>query len=143
MKTVRKFMQLPAERRLLLAEACLYLVNARIQTSTLPFQRITRTLDTALADPPRPLSPAQQSVVSDLASAVQQAARHLPIKLLCLQQAIAAKRMLARRGIPGTLYLGTQRDQEGQLSAHAWLSSGTTSVTGGSGKMHTILSRIT
>ena len=141
MNRVRKFAQLPAKRRLLLLEACLYLIAARLHTAALPFRAIAPALGTAMADSEPALRPAQQATASDIARTIDQAARHLPLKLLCLQQAIAAKRMLARRRIPGTLYLGTQRDPDGQLQAHAWLRSGAIRVTGGNGREHTILSR--
>jgi len=143
MKIARKFLQLPAKRRLLLAEACVYLIGARIRTAAVPFRTIAPALGAAMTDSEPSLRPEQQAIAGDIAATIDQAARHLPFKLLCLQQAIAAKRMLTRRGIPGTLYLGTQRDPDGQLQAHAWLRSGVIRVTGGSGTEHTILSRFT
>lgn len=51
----------------------------------------------------------------------------------CLVKAIAAMKMLERRGIPSTLYLGSARNNEGQMVAHAWLRSGSYIVTGKEG----------
>ena len=48
----------------------------------------------------------------------------------CLVKAIAAMRMLEKRGIESTLYLGTAKDESGELIAHAWLRSGPYYVTG-------------
>ena len=42
-------------------------------------------------------------------------------------------KMLERRGIPSTLYLGSGRDDQGQMAAHAWLRSGSYIVTGKEG----------
>ena len=42
----------------------------------------------------------------------------------CLVKAIAAMRMLEKRGIESTLYLGTAKDESGKIIAHAWLRSG-------------------
>ena len=51
----------------------------------------------------------------------------------CLVKAIAAMRMLEKRGIESTLYLGTAKDESGELIAHAWLRSGPYYVTGAEG----------
>ena len=49
----------------------------------------------------------------------------------CLVTSIAAKRMLNRRKIPATLYMGVAKNEKGKLIAHAWLRSGDIWVTGG------------
>ncbi|NIK76076.1 hypothetical protein FHS15_001183 [Paenibacillus castaneae] len=48
----------------------------------------------------------------------------------CLVRAIAAMRMLEKRKIDSTLYLGTAKDASGKLIAHAWLRSGALYITG-------------
>ena len=48
----------------------------------------------------------------------------------CLVKAIAAMKMLERRQIESTLYLGTAKDEKGKLIAHAWLRSGPFYITG-------------
>jgi len=136
MKVIASYLRLPDDRRRLLTEAAIYLLGARIQTALLPFRRIAPTLGTASTESPAALPAAQQALTRDIAWAVNRAAHHLPAKLLCLQQAIAAKHMLARRKIPGTLYLGTRYDDHGELLAHAWLRSGTIRVTGGDGSIN-------
>jgi thiazole synthase ThiGH ThiG subunit len=40
-------------------------------------------------------------------------------------------KMLERRRIYSTLYLGTGKNEKGELIAHAWLRSGSEIVTGG------------
>ena len=42
----------------------------------------------------------------------------------CLVKAIAGMKMLEKRNIESTLYLGTAKDEKGELIAHAWLRSG-------------------
>ncbi|MFS0861468.1 lasso peptide biosynthesis B2 protein [Fredinandcohnia sp. 179-A 10B2 NHS] len=51
----------------------------------------------------------------------------------CLVKAIAGMKMLERRKIESTLYLGTARDENGNMIAHAWLRSGTFYVSGADG----------
>jgi hypothetical protein len=56
--------------------------------------------------------------------------RHTPWESKCMVQAIAGMTMLRRRGIASTLYLGTARDENGAMIAHAWLRSGSLYVSG-------------
>lgn len=48
----------------------------------------------------------------------------------CLPQALAARWMLERRGIPANLFIGTQCDADGKPRIHAWLKVGDEWVTG-------------
>lgn len=48
----------------------------------------------------------------------------------CLVKAIAGMKMLERRGVVTTLYLGTSKDKNGKMIAHAWLRSGTYYICG-------------
>ena len=57
--------------------------------------------------------------------------RHLVWAHKCSVVSIAGKRMLNRRQIPATLYLGVAKDEKGKLIAHAWLRSGNIWVSGG------------
>ena len=63
--------------------------------------------------------------------AVRTMARRTPWNSNCLAQAIAAKRMLRRRRIACTLYLGLAKDAKDELAAHAWLRCGNRILTGG------------
>ena len=56
--------------------------------------------------------------------------RHTFWESQCLVKAIAAMKMLERRQIESTLYLGTAKDENGNLIAHAWLRSGPFYITG-------------
>lgn len=51
----------------------------------------------------------------------------------CLVRALTAQRLLARKKIHSTLYLGCAV-QEGEMVAHAWLRCGSMYVTGGNGR---------
>jgi hypothetical protein len=61
--------------------------------------------------------------------AIDAAARRTPWRSKCLEQAIAGKWMLRRRGIASTMYLGVVHNP---FEAHAWLRVGRMNVTGGS-----------
>ncbi len=48
----------------------------------------------------------------------------------CLVRALTAQRMLVKKGIRSTMYLGV-REKEGKMQAHAWLRVGKYIITGG------------
>lgn len=54
----------------------------------------------------------------------------MPFRTACLQQAIAARAMLRRRGIGSVLRLGVGDPSGALLEAHAWLDAGALAVTG-------------
>ena len=62
--------------------------------------------------------------------AIARAARNLPTDPNCLPQALAARRMLERRGIESSLFIGAERDEQGKANFHAWLKVGSEWVTG-------------
>ena len=108
------------------AEAIAYLALARIAVLALPFRVLARRLGVAHAETPA-LAEAHPAS-GRVAWATAAAARRVPWRSECLEQAIAAKAMLRRRGIASTLYLGMARDP---VMAHAWLRVGDLNVTGG------------
>jgi len=125
-----KFARLPADRQLLLLlEALLYLGWARV-LKALPFPRIAPSLGEPLHETPHAHRSAEGRQVREISQAVRAMSRYTPWQSRCLVQAIAAQRMLARRRIASTLYLGTAKDRHGRMIAHAWLRSGPCYVTG-------------
>ena len=62
--------------------------------------------------------------------AIQRAVRNVPGSPNCLPQALAARWMLARRGIAASLFVGFERDEVGAPRFHAWLKVGEEWVTG-------------
>jgi hypothetical protein len=117
----------------LLLQAVSWLGLARLAVLTLPMPWITPYLGRHRQESPHTDQPGQGAVVKQVAWAVQMMSRCTPWDSNCLAQAIAAKRMLQRRKISSTLYLGVARKDAAALEAHAWLRSGTVVVTGAQG----------
>ncbi len=121
-----------SRRRLALAaEAVAWLAVARLAVVALPFRRLSTTLGVHMAESPAGSTPPE---LADIGWAIRAAARRTPWRSKCLEQALAAKAMLRRRGIPNTLYLGVRSegpDGERRIVAHAWVRSGSLHVTGG------------
>lgn len=134
MRPIRKFLALGWSDRWLLLEAWFHLGAVRLALLVLPFRHIARYLGPQL--PPVEAAPPSATVppgAERIAWAVGLASRHTPWESACLAQAIAGKTMLARRRVPALLYLGTRKDEKGELVAHAWLRVANAIVLGGSG----------
>lgn len=72
-------------------------------------------------------------VLKHVASALETMSKHTIWESKCLVRAIAGMKMLERRDIESTLYLGIAKDDSAKMIAHAWLRSGSYYVTGKEG----------
>jgi len=122
-------------RRALVLEAMAMLGLARAWLVLSPFRRIARTLGTPTpADDPQFELESRESLAAarDLRWAIALAASRVPFRAVCLQQAVAAKLMLRRRGIPATVRFGlAPGSTPGEPPrAHAWVSAGKVKVSG-------------
>lgn len=130
-RKLASFVRIGARRRRLMGEALLFLAAARLWLLLVPFRHVAARLGEATAaDTPLPPEPAPPPFVVDISRAVRRTARYVPFRAVCLQQAVAAKLMLRRRGIGSTLHLGVRRPNVGELEAHAWLDAGGVRITG-------------
>ena len=108
------------------AEALACLAVARAAVILVPFRVLSRRLGVRMGETPATVETSSWS--RDVAWGIGAAAKRVPWRAKCLEQAIAAKLMLRRRGVQSTLYLGVTRDP---FAAHAWLRVGDRNVTGG------------
>jgi hypothetical protein len=70
--------------------------------------------------------------VDRIAWAVSLAGRYVP-RATCLTQALAMQILLKREGIAVQLHLGVAKDEQGRVTAHAWLEQdGRVLIGGGS-----------
>jgi hypothetical protein len=129
-----RFRQIGWRRRALVSEAVLCLLAARSALAFIPFPRLARRLGRFVA--PAEARHAAAATPLDTANAVEigwavtRAARYVPFQAVCLPQALAARLMLARRGIASTMHFGAARGEAGPLDAHAWLDAAGVEVTG-------------
>jgi hypothetical protein len=118
----------PGARRRLAVEAGWELARARIETLR-PAARYASFLgrrDAATA----PLGPRDEALAAEIGAVVAAVAAAAPFRARCLQQALAVRRMLARRGVPVTVHIGMALDPAAR-EAHAWVTAGDRVVSGG------------
>ena len=127
-----RFFALPGREQRSTCEAALLLLVVRVALALLPLPRALRLFGIAQAATrsgqvdPNHVDPNQAAFIGQ---AVARAARHVPFRAVCLQQAFAALLMLRRRGLTGTVHFGLLREGS-ELKAHAWSRCGDVPVTG-------------
>ena len=133
---IRKFLALDGEEKRLFVEAYIVLGYVRVTTMVLPFKNILKEMEFSTESKTSSFLEAEKSRSAQMiGQAIGTAAAHTPWKSTCLLQALAAKKMLQRRGIPGTFYLGVSKEKTvmEHVEAHAWSQCGKNVITGKNG----------
>jgi hypothetical protein len=132
-----RFSRLSRRDRILTYEAAVTLWFARLWLAIVPFRKVAERLGTSYpaAAPKNMLVPTTEKddmVARQVGEAVIRASKNVPYKAVCIQQAVAAKIMLGRRGIPSVMHFGVGRtdDEDEKMRAHAWLATANVEVTG-------------
>jgi hypothetical protein len=127
MRKLKIFLSLNKEMKGLIIEAWLELAKGRI----LKWRKFSNVAY-SLGEPMKETSfeTKDRKILQQISQAIHIACKYTFWESECLVKAIAAMRMLEKRNIDSTLYLGTSRDEQGNLIAHAWLRSGPYYITG-------------
>ena len=134
-RLLTRFRQIGPRRRVLIAEAVVCLLVARLAVVMLPFPKLARRLGRFVPpDEARRLGAGatarEAQAAAEVGWAVTRAARYVPFKAVCLPQAMAAQGMLRRRGIASVMHFGASKGDVKPLDAHAWLDAAGVEVTG-------------
>lgn len=132
MRKLKSFLKLDKETKLLLLESYLYLAWGRI-LKIIPFAKVAPKLGVQSEETPLVSTEDERRLISKISNAIHIMSKYTFWESQCLVKAIAAMKMLEKRKVESTLYLGTARDENGELIAHAWLRCGTNYVTGSEG----------
>jgi hypothetical protein len=119
--------QLPHPPRWMIAEAILSLMIARFLLF-IPLRYILGRLNEGTWD--GVVRPPDDPEAYLIGRALALSARRLPFHCTCLVRALAGRAMLRRRRIAHVVHFGVAQ-QDGNFSAHAWLTAGGGTVTGG------------
>jgi len=130
---LQRYWSLSPDRKRLLWEALFSLAIARIAMACVPFRHIALWLGTPGTNSPETATPETNRTAEAVGWAVRALGPRVPWDGRCLAQALAAARMLRRRGIEGTVSFGVCEGESTGFDAHAWLRVGSDIVTGGPG----------
>ena len=111
-------------------EALIYLVICKLWIICRPFNSYAKKFGVAQCETLKSEMTSRQHELNAIRLALRVVPHYLPWKSVCLDQAMAAQRMVVRRGIQSTLYFGMARVEDQSLMAHAWLRSGNKWIVG-------------
>lgn len=128
MQLLRKLQRRPLQDWLSVAEAILWLLAARLALRLVAFQ----TLEEWVGRPSRDTVQGAEriEICRGVQWVISKASALLPGETVCFPRAIAAQRMLRRRGIQTTLYYGAMTLPSRELKAHVWLQDGAFGIVG-------------
>lgn len=131
MGVIKKFIQLPPGQKRMIPEAIWLSAWYRFQVLYRPFAKLSPKIGTLGQE--TPWENEDRRTAAQVRSMVEAVSHRMPWTCNCLNQALTAKKMLQRRGLCSTLYMGVAPTEDGQMAAHAWLRCGSLYVTGRSG----------
>jgi hypothetical protein len=143
MNLLRKFIATPAYDKFLFFIALALSFFVKIIVFTLPLRWYRRFLGQSGKNSPE-YSSNRNKTIKSIVTAVNRCSRFAPWKTRCLVDAITAKLLLQWHGIPSTMFMGVNKDEEKKLIAHAWLKCGEVFITGKKGyQKFTVVSSFT
>lgn len=132
LQKVKAFLLLDHKMKLMCVEAYVNLGWARI-LKLLPFAKVAPSLGESMEETTLTFNETNKKTLRNVSQAIHMMSRYTFWESQCLVKAIAGMKMLEKRGIESTLYLGTAKDENGKLIAHAWLRSGPYFISGAEG----------
>lgn len=129
MRKVKILLSLNIKTKLLLFETYIYLGYARI-LKVKRFSKVAPSLGETMEETSPGPNLNDRRVLGEISQAIQIMSKYTFWESECLVKAIAAMKMLEKRNIESTLYLGMAKDESGGLIAHAWLRSGPFYISG-------------
>lgn len=127
---LKTLLSLDIRTMLCFVEAYYYLSLVKIIIMSRPFSRIAPSLGVQMEETSTTMNEANRKALSRVYVAIRTMNNYTLWESECLVKAIAGMKMLERRRIESTLYLGTTKDDQQKLIAHAWLRSGSYYITG-------------
>ncbi len=119
--------------KLLVFEALWYLLILKIQLRYSSFNALAKRYGLQMTHKESCGQDENIATLKSIRWAIWRVSRIIPWDSVCLDQALAAQRMLSRRKISGTLYLGVAKKENEELKAHAWVCLGEHFITGQAG----------
>lgn len=120
-----------AAHRLRVVEAVMALTVVGVVLAVLPFRLVARLAGRVEASVRACPPPTVDATAAAVGRSVEAAARRLPWRPACLEQALAASLMLRRRGVPSHLCIGVATGDRRDFRAHAWVTAAGGTVCGG------------
>lgn len=132
-KRINKFLfKLSIKEKLLFVEAFFLTGLMRAKILKVPFNKLKEELGTYNTESADDVVLDDYKIAKIVRDVVVTISKFTPWESLCLVQAMTVQRMLKKRGISTTIYLGVNKENKNMV-AHAWIRCGQMFVTGGDG----------
>ena len=106
------------------AEGLAELAFCKLLILFFPFRSWNRRRGSFQSETLREDMSARMPLLNAIRRSLEISSRFVPWPSKCLDQALAAQRMAARRGLATTIYYGMVRGEDGKWTAHAWVRCG-------------------
>lgn len=132
-KRINKFLfKISIKEKLLFVEAFFLTGLMRAKILKVPFNKLKKELGTYNTESVEDVVLDDYKIAKTVRDVVVTISKFTPWESLCLVQAMTVQRMLKKRGISTTIYLGVNKENKNMV-AHAWIRCGQMFVTGGDG----------
>ena len=132
LKHIHKFFEITGRERVMMLEAFYWLVIYTFLIYVMPFRWWQESIGRKMQPlQEKPLTREQLWQIREVRRAVFRANKVLFGLAKCFALSLTLKKMLQKRGMDSTLYLGVKKNGHESLLAHAWLKCGDITVYGG------------
>lgn len=118
------FKRIPFRLKFIAIEAFLLMALSRFYILFIPFRRVASLMGKPMHETTKEIESELLMVARQITWLIEKMSKYTPWESKCLVKALTAQRMLKKRKIPCTLYLGIAKNKTNKLSAHAWLRCG-------------------
>lgn len=130
-RKIKVFLKMPLIDKKMFLEAYILSGIYRFTILVIPFKKLRKYIGVYKKESSREIPTDNYKVARKVLNAVNIATKRTPWESKCLVRALTAQKMLKKRKIYTTLYLGVGKDKENKMLAHAWLRCGEVILTGG------------
>jgi len=129
-KKIQSFFRADRTVKILFLRAFLLSAIVKFTLVFLPFRKVMNWQGKINMESPDRRDDASLEFRKSLQSAMRLCDRYTFWKTECYTQALTAKIILNKKGIPGTVYIGFNKTEKGEYKGHAWLRSYDRVITG-------------
>lgn len=129
------FKRIPFRVKLISIEAIFLMALSRFYILFIPFRSVASLMGKPMHETVEEIDPDLLTVARQITWLIEKMSKYTPWESKCLVKALTGQRMLKKRRIPCTLYLGMAKDNTNKLSAHAWLRCGNHILLGENGRI--------
>ena len=130
-KQIYYFNRIPFRFKLIAFEAFLTMAISRFYILFIPFRRVATRMGKPMHETTKEIDSERLTYARQIAWMIEKVSNYTPWESKCLVRALTGQKMLKKRKIPSTLYLGVKKENVDGLSAHAWLRCGNFVILGG------------